>query len=166
MQYLAQASRGYVEQPSGHFGQFTASARNTLAVSQQALDKRFASLIKVDHVIYKQRTYLAISSNNVAEYTGPVGVDCHGCRLGKWYYEGDGWQRFHAVPSFNAMEAPHCSVHDSAHKALALLDDDWEHSLEIQQRIYAALESMESGSTRVMQVIDRMVGEKHGQAGA
>ncbi|TCJ15384.1 HAMP domain-containing protein [Parasulfuritortus cantonensis] len=159
---LAQVSRGSVEALSASFRQFADSARNTLDESQRALDKSFASLIKVDHVIYKQRTYMAINSNGADEYAKPVGTDCHGCRLGKWYYEGDGWQRFHDVPSFAAMETPHCDVHQQAHQALALLHEDWEHSVDVQQRIYAALETMEAGSSGVMQIIDRMVEEKHG----
>jgi methyl-accepting chemotaxis protein len=158
---LAQASRGYVEQLAGSFHQFSVSARNTLTISQRALDKSFASLIKVDHVIYKQRTYMAISSNRNEEYAKPVGIDCHGCRLGKWYYEGEGWQRFHGVPSFNAMEVPHCNVHDSAHQVLDLLQGDWEQSIEVQQRVYTALEKMEVGSSGVMQIIDQMVDEKY-----
>ncbi|MFZ5483663.1 MAG: methyl-accepting chemotaxis protein [Pseudomonadota bacterium] len=159
---LAQASRGYVESLSSSFQQFSASASSTLTASQHAVDKSFASLIKVDHVIYKQRTYLAINSNGDPQYTQPVSVDCHGCRLGKWYYEGDGWQRFHGVPSFDDMERPHCNVHQNAHQALELLIGDWEHDLTIQQRIYAALEAMEAGSGEVMRIIDQMVKEKHG----
>jgi methyl-accepting chemotaxis protein len=161
MTELAQASKGYVEQLSSSFHQFAESASKTLGVSQQALDKSFASLIKVDHVIYKQRTYMAINSNCDPEYTKPVSVDCHGCRLGKWYYEGDGWQRFHAVPSFNAMEEPHCKVHHSAHKAIDLLQGDWEHSMDIQQQIFGHLQTMEAGSAGVMEIIDRMVDEKN-----
>ncbi|MFA5081968.1 MAG: methyl-accepting chemotaxis protein [Hydrogenophilaceae bacterium] len=161
MTNLALTSSGYVEQLSSSFHQFATSASKTLAISQQALDKSFASLIKVDHVIYKQRTYMAINSNGEEEYAKPVGIDCHGCRLGKWYYEGEGWQRFHSVPSFNAMETPHCNVHDSAHQALDLLQGGWEQSLEVQQRIYSALETMEAGSSGVMKIIDQMVAEKH-----
>jgi len=161
MQDLAQASTGYVEQLSTSFHQFAESARNTLSVSQRALDKSFASLIKVDHVIYKQRAYMAINSSGSEEYTKPVGVDCHGCRLGKWYYEGEGWQRFHDVASFNAMEVPHCTVHKSAHQALELLQSDWAGSIEVQQKIYGALEAMETGSSGVMRIIDQMVEEKH-----
>jgi methyl-accepting chemotaxis protein len=161
MQDLAQVSTGYVEQLSTSFHQFAESARNTLSVSQRALDKSFASLIKVDHVIYKQRAYMAINSSGSEDYTKPVGVDCHGCRLGKWYYEGEGWQRFHGVPSFDEMEVPHCTVHKSAHRTLELLHGDWEHSLEVQQQIYSALETMEAGSAGVMRIIDQMVDEKH-----
>ncbi len=161
MTELAKVSSGYVEQLASSFRQFADSARNTLAVSQKALDKSFASLIKVDHVIYKQRAYMAISSNCDPEYAKPVSTDCHSCRLGKWYYEGEGWQRFHDVASFNAMEVPHCTVHKSAHKALELLQGDWERSLDIQQQVYVALEAMETGSSGVMRIIDQMVEEKH-----
>jgi methyl-accepting chemotaxis protein len=158
---LAERSKGHVQQLSDSFRQFAESARGTLSISQRALDKSFASLVKMDHIIYKQRTYMAINSNGQEEYATPVGVDCHGCRLGKWYYEGDGWQQFHGVPSFNAMEKPHCEVHDNAHSAIALLSDDWQTNFNIQNQLYQKLEVMESGSVQVMAIIDRMVEEKH-----
>jgi methyl-accepting chemotaxis protein len=158
---LAERSKGHVGQLSDSFRQFADTAHGTLTISHRALDKSFASLVKMDHIIYKQRTYMSINRNGESEYAKAVGVDCHGCRLGKWYYEGDGWQQFHDVPSFNAMEKPHCEVHDNAHKAIALLQKDWEANFEIQAQLYEKLEVMESGSAQVMTIIDCMVEEKH-----
>jgi methyl-accepting chemotaxis protein len=161
MTELATASTGHVEALSSSFTRFAESSRNTLKVSQRALDKSFASLIKVDHVMYKQWTYMSVGSNGDEEFTKPVSEDCHDCRLGKWYYEGEGWQRFHDMHSFSTMEKPHCEVHQSAHHALGLLHSDWERNVGIQQQIYGELERMEAGSASVMQIIDRMVEEKH-----
>ncbi len=161
MREMAHASRNVIGEVAGRFTQFATSASNTLERTTHALDTSFASLIKVDHVIYKQRAYMALNTSGEAEYAQAIGVDCHGCRLGKWYYQGDGKARFGMVPSYRSMEEPHRMVHDSAHDMLAKVHSGWEKNLALQEPIYAELERMEAGSVGVMQVIDRMVSEKH-----
>jgi methyl-accepting chemotaxis protein len=166
MRDIANSSRGIVGQVSDSFNQFAASARTTLVKTQHALDMSFASLIKVDHIVYKQRAYMALSTGGEEQYVNAIKVDCHGCRLGKWYYEGDGRARFSDTPSYRTMEAPHHQVHQSAHEMLRHIDEGWEKNVDVQQTIYASLEKMEAGSHGVMEIIDRMVAEKHGDAGA
>ncbi|MEW5893286.1 MAG: methyl-accepting chemotaxis protein [Pseudomonadota bacterium] len=155
-------SRQTVDEMANRFQQFAAAAKITLDKTQEALDQSFASLVKVDHVIYKQRAYMALSSGGNEQYVKPVQVDCHSCRLGKWYYEGEGKALFSKTPSYPALEAPHEQVHQSAHAMLHLIDQGWEADVALQQDIYAKLEQMEQGSLGVMQVIDRLVQEKHG----
>ena len=161
---MAGDSRTIVGELAERFRQFASSADHTLQRTNHALDKSFASLIKVDHMIYKQRAYMALNSGGAAEYVAPVNVDCTACRLGKWYYEGDGKAQFSAVPSYKALEAPHRDVHSSAHAMLALIDKGWETNSGLQQEIYDKLVHMENGSTGVMEIIDRMVDEKHAGA--
>jgi methyl-accepting chemotaxis protein len=164
MREMAHTSRSVVGDMAVQFGQFSASADKTQNMTQHALDQSFASLIKVDHIIYKQRAYMALSTGGEEEYVKPVHVDCHSCRLGKWYYEGDGKALFSQTDSYAAMESPHAQVHGSAHEMLHMIDRGWERDVSLQQAIYAKLEKMEEGSAGVMQVIDRMVHEKHGIA--
>ncbi|MBU0753256.1 MAG: CZB domain-containing protein [Gammaproteobacteria bacterium] len=162
MREMTQQSTEVVGDVAGRFRQFATSANNTLEKTYHAMDKSFASLIKVDHMIYKQRAYMALNSNGEEEYVKAVSVDFHGCRLGKWYYEGDGKERFSSVPSYRSLEVPHRTVHHSAHRLLASIDRGWERDSAVQQEIYEALSEMEEGSNGVMEVIDRMVAEKHG----
>ncbi len=163
MRDMAQTSTGVVEEVSERFHQFAQSARTTLERTYHAMDKSFASLIKVDHVIYKQRAYMALTTGGDEAYMGPVSVDCHGCRLGKWYYEGEGKERFHSTTSYRSMESPHQQVHDSAHRVLDYVLQDWQTDLDVQQTIFDQLKQMEEGSKEVMHLIDHMVEEKHGQ---
>ncbi|HRH81142.1 MAG TPA: methyl-accepting chemotaxis protein [Thiobacillaceae bacterium] len=164
MREMANSSRAVVGEVSARFNQFAASAKTTLEKTYHALDMSFASLIKVDHIIYKQRAYMALSTGGEDQYVNAVGVDCHGCRLGKWYYEGDGKERFGALHSYRAMETPHHVVHHSAHEMMALIDQGWEKDVGLQQAIYGKLEHMEQASQQVMEVIGQMVAEKHGEA--
>jgi hypothetical protein len=162
---MAHDSRGVVENMAAQFSQFSTSAKKTQSMTQHALDQSFASLIKVDHIIYKQRAYMALSTGGDDQYVAPVHVDCHSCRLGKWYYEGEGKALFSKTPSYAALEAPHAQVHDSAHEMLHMIHKGWEQDVSLQQVIYGKLEKMEAGSAGVMQVIDRMVSDKHGAGG-
>ncbi|MEW5771759.1 MAG: methyl-accepting chemotaxis protein [Pseudomonadota bacterium] len=162
MREKANSSRGIVGEVSSRFNQFATSAKTTLEKTYHALDMSFASLIKVDHIIYKQRTYMALSTGGEEQYVKAVNVDCHGCRLGKWYYEGDGKARFSHVPAYRQLEQPHHDVHHGAHEMLTYIDKGWETNVEMQQVIYGCLQRMEAGSQGVLEVIDRMVVEKHG----
>ncbi len=164
MREKTQTSSASVSEMAGRFSQFATAAKNTLVQLQRALDKCFTTLVKVDHVVYKQKAYMTLTTNGQeAEYVQAVSVDCHGCRLGKWY-DGEGKTGFGSVAAYPALDEPHHQVHDSAHRMLRLLGGDWERNGATQQEIYAALETMEAGSAGVMQVLDRMVEQKHGAA--
>jgi methyl-accepting chemotaxis protein len=161
MREMAHQSRGLVDEVADRFRQFASSASTTLEKTNHTLDKSFASLVKIDHMIYKQRTYMVLNSGGDEQYATAVRVDCHGCRLGKWYYEGEGKTRFGDVPSYRALEAPHMQVHSNAHRVLGTVGSGWEQDVGLQQEIYSALQSMEQGSNGVVEVIDRMVEERH-----
>jgi hypothetical protein len=119
----------------------------------------FASLVKVDHVIFKQRAYMTLNTRDTS-YADAVKVDHHNCRLGKWY-EGQGRELFGALPSYKMLVQPHARVHDSIHAMLPYLDQDWEKDLGLQQAMYEKLRSAEEASKEVMTLIDQLVREKH-----
>ncbi len=163
MREMAQASRGVVSEVEVSFNRFAQSARTTLEGTYHALDKSFASLVKVDHIIYKQCAYMALNTSGEKVYVDAVAVDCHGCRLGQWYYDGHGRERFGRLASYRAMEVPHHRVHEAAHHMLEHIHAGWQTNVNEQQVIYAHLEAMEEASLEVMDCIDRMVAEKHGE---
>lgn len=165
MREMANDSRAKVNELSSRFNQFAASARTTLDKATHALDMSFASLVKVDHIIYKQRAYMALSTNGEAQYVNAVKVDCHSCRLGKWY-DHDGKALFGHLPAYKEMERPHELVHQNAHAMLELIGKDWGRDLALQQRIYNHLEEMERASQAITHAIDQMVTQKHDRAGS
>jgi hypothetical protein len=161
MRDMASNSSQLVSKMEGLFSGFAHSAQETEGHAARARDMSFASLVKVDHVIYKQRAYMALSSGGDATFMQPISVDHHNCRLGKWY-ENIGRERFSNSPSYRLLEKPHAQVHDNVHRMVKFLSQGWENDLEIQQNIYQALQATETASFEVMQLIDQMVREKHG----
>ena len=163
MREMAASSSREITDMEGRFGQFAASAQETLNRATRVQDMSFSSLVKVDHVVYKQRAYMLLNTGGGQEYLQAVSVDHHGCRLGKWY-EGVGETCFGDTPSWRKLAEPHATVHHSVHGMVHLLQQDWAHNLELQGQIYTAMETAEKASQQVMHILDSLVVEKHGLA--
>ncbi|WP_187648054.1 methyl-accepting chemotaxis protein [Nitrosophilus labii] len=113
----------------------------------------FMSLAKLDHIIWKVNTYLSVIKNEqVFDY-----VDFHECRLGKWYYEGEGKEFFSTVPSFDLLETPHEIVHKGTKNIFDLIFTGKDYSFD---ELIAALEEMEEGSKKVFEILDKILVEK------
>ena len=160
MHEIANSSQVVIARLEEKFGRFNESAKITLKNANYAQDLSYSSLVKVDHVIYKQRAYAMINSPDDHELRKAVSVNHENCRMGKWY-DGEGREGFGDLSAFRALRDPHVRVHDGVHKAVALLDDKWESDEKVQGQIIAAMESAEASSAEVMQVLNRMVAEKH-----
>ena len=71
--------------------------------------KSFVEVAKVDHLVFKFRIYLGLFG---LEDVQPEKVSTHtDCRLGQWYYDGEGKASFSKVPGFREIEHPHVDVH-------------------------------------------------------
>ncbi|MCA9196534.1 MAG: CZB domain-containing protein [Planctomycetales bacterium] len=111
----------------------------------------FMSLAKLDHVIWKVNTYLSvIEGSPVFKF-----VDSHNCRLGKWYYEGDGLDSFSNMPSYRSLETPHAQVHEATERVFELLTAEAGH--DIDNFVVDALMTMEQGSVEVFACLDQLL---------
>lgn len=163
MHEIANSSQGAIAKLEQKFGQFYESAVTTLTSARYAQDLSFASLVKVDHVIYKQRAYVLVNNPDNDDFKKMVGVDHHNCRLGKWY-EGPGKEVFGNVPSFRRIVEPHSKVHSAVHRIIALTTGKWEQDEALQNKILECLQEAESASLEVMNLLERLVIEKHPEA--
>ena len=126
-----------------------------------AKDLAFASLVKLDHVIFMQNGYSALERGLDSDAAGAVKVDHQGCRLGKWYYEGGGKAQFGNYPSFRGIEAPHQQVHHAVHQALHHLAEDWMHDNQALDAIIDSMARADAASADVVRLINAMVDEKY-----
>lgn len=114
----------------------------------------FCALAKLDHTVYKNNLYallfkLSDSFNQVQHQN---------CRLGKWYFEGEGKKYFSSTQGYKNLDSYHATVHTEANSlAQALSEKTSEPSKNfIDQRV----SNMENGSNGVMKSIDQMLEEK------
>jgi hypothetical protein len=110
--------------------------------------KSFVELAKVDHLVFKFRIYLGLFG---MEQIDPQQVASHtSCRLGKWYYEGEGREHFSRLEGYREIEAPHVEVHRFGIEALkSRLAGD--NTAMLRQ-----VEAMEKASFLVLENLQRM----------
>ncbi|WP_227817629.1 methyl-accepting chemotaxis protein [Nitrogeniibacter aestuarii] len=142
---------------SSHFssdGQKAASTMDQLmsissgmgrSVSIAAL-RGFCELAKMDHLLFKFRVYEQLFNLRPQEAV----VGHHDCRLGKWYYEGEGKSCFSTLAGFNQLESPHAQVHNAASAALQA------HQASREDEVIRHVEAMEKASMEVITVLERM----------
>ena len=119
------------------------------------------SLIKVDHLIYMQRAYYAVEQNEPnGEEANMVAVDHHNCRFGKWYLSEEGVDAYGHLPSYNKIDEPHSQVHNSVHQVMAIIQDDWIRSLDLQDDISTIFSKAEIASRELVNLVDNLAQEK------
>ena len=124
---------------------------NTFNKILKTADSFFINLAKIDHIIWKINTYLSIAQKSAAmEY-----VDSYHCRLGKWYYQGEGREFFKNKSSFPLIKEPHEAVHKNTQKILSIL----ESKKEDIESILNLLETMESSSHKLFELLNRLIDE-------
>lgn len=114
-------------------------------ISQSTADA-FLQTVKIDHVVWKFDVYkvlLGISEKPISEF-----ADHTMCRLGKWYYTGEGSQKYASNSAFKQLEKPHHEVHEHGIKALTAHKNG-----ELDATVYE-LSLMERAS---LEVIDKLV---------
>lgn len=122
-------------------------SRNMQRVIKVAATNAFLDTVKLDHAVWKNDVYNRIDKRNFSQE-----VNKHTeCRLGKWYYEGDGYANFRHSHYFKSLEAPHKTVHESGRAALKAAEKN--HFDEM----YQYLEKMELASLDVVKSIDNLM---------
>ncbi|MCU7951559.1 MAG: CZB domain-containing protein [gamma proteobacterium symbiont of Bathyaustriella thionipta] len=110
--------------------------------------RSFVELAKVDHLVFKFEIYevfMRLSQKSSSDFK-----DHSHCRLGEWYYEGDGHHCFSKLDGYKQLEIPHKRVHEAGKQALeALQNDDIEGAI-------SALHNMENASIEVLDDLEKI----------
>ena len=140
-------------------GDFTDTVSNSANMAQFINGSLYATLVKVDHIIFKHTAYSALITENAQK--AKTFTDHHHCRMGKWYYEGEGKTLFSTTNAYKQMEAPHKVVHDMileiipcAIRGDCLLPMNKNH-------IVNNMETMEKASRELFTLLDNMVMESN-----
>ncbi|MBL4764207.1 MAG: CZB domain-containing protein [Colwellia sp.] len=100
-----------------------ATADNIVSVSQKMYSvisnstaDAFIQTVKMDHVVWKLEVYqviLGMSDKTVSDFDNH-----HNCRLGKWYFSGEGAEKYARYSAFKQLDTPHEQVHSYGLSAL------------------------------------------------
>ena len=112
----------------------------------------FITLAKLDHIIWKVNTYVS----NLQHKETFTFVDHNNCRLGKWYTQGEGFERFNHLPSYSKLVEPHKAVHNVTHEVFELFKDE-EFDCKRSNKL---LHDMENASDQIFRLLDSLLVEK------
>ncbi|MCV6590137.1 MAG: methyl-accepting chemotaxis protein [Marinobacterium sp.] len=121
----------------------------------------YHSLVKLDHVIYKQNGYVALEQEDeTGEAHAAISIDHRNCRLGRWYYEGEDHQNYRNTESYRNIEQPHAIVHAAVQEALRLSELDWQNNQLLREGIVEQMKKAEQASTQVMHWINQLTAQQ------
>ncbi|ELF5344864.1 methyl-accepting chemotaxis protein [Vibrio furnissii] len=113
-----------------------------------ASTRAFLDTVKLDHAIWKNNIYRLLQKGLFGET-----VSSHSeCRLGQWYYRGDGKAYSH-LRSYALLEEPHKGVHDGGREAMSQAKSD------NMAGMVTAINAMEDASEQVVEQIDNLMNE-------
>jgi uncharacterized coiled-coil DUF342 family protein len=96
-------------------------SQNMYSVITDSTENAFIQTVKMDHIVWKLEVYkvlLGLSDKTTDEF-----ADHTMCRLGKWYYKGDGAAKYASHIEFKNLEAPHAEIHNHGIQALQAFAD-------------------------------------------
>ena len=142
-------SHDLITQINGSLEYNSTEMKDSFKDMEFANDRVFMSLAKLDHVLWKVNTYYsAVTKKEQFKF-----VDHHNCRLGKWYYEGDGKDNFSKTSNYSKLETPHAIVHNGTHKVFELMVAQPVDT----KALAAAFDEMEQGSDAVFKTLDEIL---------
>ena len=161
MREMTNESQEQIQAFEKRFASFSSATQATLNKISYAQKVNFASLIKVEHMVYKQNAYLAMIHGQDSDEARAVSVDHHNCNLGKWYYEGEGQEFYSQLQAFKDLEKPHSIVHSATHEIIELIGQNWEYDEAIKNRLVQGFETVENASDQLVGLLETLVKEQN-----
>ncbi len=116
-------------------------------ISAAAL-RSFVEVAKIDHILYKfeiYKVFMDISDRQADSFSSHTS-----CRLGKWYYEGEGKDCFSRLDGYAAVAAPHQAFHQYGKDAVAAFRaGNPLGGMELVEKMEAASMEVLSGLERI-----------------
>lgn len=120
-------------------------SKNMYSVITNSTADAFLQTVKMDHVVWKLEVYqamLGMSDKNTEDL-----ANHQNCRLGKWYFQGEGAEKYASHSAFKQLDAPHAQVHNYGLSALkSMKQDDMAKAVK-------DLAVMESASVEVVNLL-------------
>lgn len=156
MSAISEESLPKVENFSQMVNSFSQDANKTAKDAFFIQNQLFASLAKIDHVVFKHKAYSTVlNDENMHEF-----VDHKQCLFGKWYLN-EGMQFFGKTKAYTILDTFHHDVHKYAIENVKIVEKSMQNSQEMIPTVLDNFIHMENASTRLFETLDEMVIEQH-----
>ena len=133
--------------------QIVSTSQHMYNVITESTDTAFIQTVKMDHIVWKLEIYkvmMGLSHKSIIDFS-----DHTTCRLGKWYYQGEGSTKYSGLSQFRKLEGPHTLVHQSGISALQAIEKG------NNKEAITYLEKMEHSSRMVLDLLTSLSSEIH-----
>jgi len=162
MNDLSIESHQVVKEFKQNFARFSEISQKTLEVVSHTRLISFATLAKVDHIVYIQKAYRTLDSGRNSQEAKEVEVDDQHCRFGKWLKDETAGAQYSHLPAYDKLTQPHHDVHNNVHQILDLIShDEWLRDKELQAKILDYFKLTEDASDKILTLVDALVEESH-----
>ncbi len=148
LEKVSSGSNEHIETFKDEFDNLVTHSNTIKTDSKQITTEVFASLAKIDHVLFKVKGYKGAFKHDLKSLG-----DAQNCRLGKWY-ASTGKKHFGHTQAYKQLQGPHERVHQGINKALGYVyeknDNDPKYILE-------HFKDSEDASVEVFELIDKML---------
>lgn len=124
------------------------SSKDMRDTIELASSNSFIQTIKLDHLVWKSEIYGAIFDRN--HKTASDVSDHRACRLGQWYYDGEGVEKRQSNTSMQRIEEPHKNIHQYGIQALDA------KSKGDKKAMLKHLQQMEQSSRELLSLLDQL----------
>ncbi len=159
MSNIASESSQKVEEFAHTLAEFGEHSLETSISAQFIYDRIHMILLKVDHILYKSHAYSSIihekQAHNFSDHTL--------CRIGKWYFTGEGKEDFSKTQSYKTIDSHHKAVHNYAQENMKFIDNGTVMDQRNRTNIVENFTKMEQESKILFELMDAMVLEKSGR---
>lgn len=133
------------------------SSSETEFLAKHAENYIYASLIKIDHIIYKQHAYRALGSQDFEDSIATASKNHHECRFGQWYDSEEASEKNANNRAYHAIKVPHKLVHasvGSAYQEICTVQPN-------ESQILKQMETAERSSGELITLLSEMVEEQN-----
>ncbi|MCU7836251.1 MAG: CZB domain-containing protein [gamma proteobacterium symbiont of Taylorina sp.] len=161
MNELSQKSHHVVNEFKQNFTRLSEMSQKSLKVVSHTRLISFATLAKVDHIVYVQKAYRILDTGRNSQEAQDVEVDDQHCRFGQWLHDDTGGAQYTHLPAYSSLQKPHHDVHVNVHQILEIIErGEWLRNKQIQARIMDYFKLIEASSDDVLELVGRLVDEK------
>ena len=152
---IANTSGESVKEFQSLLNEFNIDANLTAKISHKLESSIFVTLVKIDHIIYKAKSYSAVLNERIKDKFPSTDE----CRLGIWYSHGEGKKRFECKKAYPLLDAPHKVVHQAVHNNMAIVNEGGGFRVHEVEPIVENFKSMEKASAELFVLLNKLTEE-------
>jgi predicted nucleic acid-binding Zn-ribbon protein len=126
----------------------SSTASRMYSIISRTSQQNFLQTVKLDHIVWKNDVYAYLngaSGKSIESFSSH-----HQCRLGNWYYNGEGKSLYGNTSLYRDIEQPHAAVHSSGTKAMQANENN-----ELEN-VCQFLSEMEQASSTVINLLTQL----------